>query len=57
MKKFGFCLLALCLVGYVAGCGNKETTDPAPNPTPPATEEGTAGDTTPPVDPVDEGTN
>lgn len=34
MKKLGFCLLAMCLVGYAVGCG-KEGDEPV-NPTPPA---------------------
>ena len=40
MKKLGFCLLALCLMGYVTGCGNEEAETPT---TPPAAPE--AGDT------------
>lgn len=46
MKKLGFCLLALCLVGYVAGCGTEDT-PPAEPTTPPVTEPGDAGDVDP----------
>ncbi len=43
MKKLGFCLLALSLVGFAVGCGKGETPS-APNTTPPV-ESGTEGGT------------
>jgi hypothetical protein len=51
MKKLGFCLLALCLVGYVAGCGTED--DPAVPTNPPAgTDVDGDGDTDVTEDPV-----
>lgn len=47
MKKLGFCLLALCLVGYTVGCGKSGEEGTTPPPAETGTGAGT--DTTDPT--------